>query len=173
MIEAKRHASGINVRRIACALALALPLAAGGARAQPSNANGYNPAPAAPVPVVLQNADGSVSGGAMPFRVNSAAGTNAISVKAAPGRLYAYVLCNTAGSARYVRFFNLATIPVPGTSPVAAGGIAVAAGSCQSFSSSIGLVFTAGIGFDITGAAGDADATAVAASDVSGFLGYQ
>lgn len=119
------------------------------------------------------NATPAATGGVSVHRVMSTADTNARTVKATGGRLFTYTLCNAASAARYVRFFNLATIPVAGTSPVYLGAVVISASTCQSYSNGIGLAFPAGIGFDITGANGDADTTAVAAGDVSGFIGYQ
>lgn len=115
----------------------------------------------------------TATGGVSVYRVMSTADTNARTVKASGGRLFTYTLCNAASATRYVRFFNLATMPVAGTSPVYLGAIVISASTCQSYSNGIGLSFPAGIGFDITGANGDADTTAVAAGDVSGFIGYQ
>jgi len=115
----------------------------------------------------------SAIGGVTVYRVMSTADTNARNVKASGGRLFTYTLCNAASAARFVRFFDLATMPVAGTSPVYLGAIVISASTCQSYSNGIGLAFPAGIGFDITAANGDADTTAVAAGDVSGFIGYR
>jgi hypothetical protein len=115
----------------------------------------------------------SAVGGLNVYRVMATATTNGTAVKSSAGKIYAYTFCNTAGTARYVRLYNLPAAPSPGTSPIYAGAIPVTAGACQHFSNDIGLSFSAGIGFSITGANGDTDATAVAAGDVSGFIGYQ
>lgn len=124
-------------------------------------------------PLQVINAPGSdAAGGLGVYRVNSPAGAGGLIVKAGPGRLYSFNLCNTAGAGRYVRFYNTVA-PIPGTTPVYAGPIVVSAGSCQPFTSSVGLSFGAGIGLGITAANGDADATAISAGDVVGFLGFQ
>lgn len=111
-------------------------------------------------------------GGLSTYRVNAMAGTPGLMVKASPGRIYNFNLCNTAGATRYVRFYNSAA-PVVGTTAVFAGAIAISAGSCQQFTTNFGLTFSAGIGLGITAANGDADTTPVTAGDVSGFIGYQ
>lgn len=122
---------------------------------------------------VSNDAPTTPTGGVSVYRVMSTADTNARNVKSSGGRLFTYTLCNAASATRYVRFFNLPTAPVAGTSPVYLGAVVISASTCQSYSSGIGLSFPAGIGFDITAANGDADTTSVAASDVSGFIGYQ
>lgn len=111
------------------------------------------------------------TGGLSLFRVMNAAGAAAITVKASPGRLYSYHLCNTATSTRFVRFYNT-TAATTGTTPIAAGAVVIAAGSCQTYDTGVGLTFPAGISMSVTAANGDTDATAAAAGDVSGFVGY-
>jgi hypothetical protein len=113
----------------------------------------------------------TVSGGVTPYSLISAATTNATSVKGAAGQVYTYHLYNTTSAAKFVRFFDKATAPTVGTDvPIirfmvpALGGVVVHTNGQQ---------FSTGIAFDITGALGDADATAVAVGDVFVNLGYK
>jgi hypothetical protein len=123
-------------------------------------------------PLVVQTAPiAAANGGLSVYRVNSPSGAPGLVVKAGPGRLYAFDLCNTAAASRYVHFYDT-TSPVPGTTPVYAGAITISAGSCQQFNTSFGLSFSNGIGMGITGANGDSDTTSVTAGDVTGFLGF-
>lgn len=113
----------------------------------------------------------SSQGGLSVYRVMNAASAAAVSVKATAGRLYSFNLCNNTNASRYVRFYN-APAATTGTTPVYAGAITLAAGTCQQYTTNFGLTFGAGISFSITAANGDTDATAPLAGDVSGFLGY-
>lgn len=121
--------------------------------------------------VLVASPSAMAAGGLATYRVNSPAGAAAMMVKASPGRVYSFNLCNTAGASRYVRFYNSAS-PTVGTTPVFAGAIVIGAGTCQQFTTNFGLTFSNGIGLGITAANGDSDTTPVAAGDVSGFIGY-
>lgn len=111
------------------------------------------------------------TGGLSVYRVMNAASATAVAIKASPGRLYSFNLCNNANAARYVRFYN-ATTATTGTTPVYAGAITLSSGTCQQYTTNFGLTFSAGISMAITAANGDADTTAPLAGDVSGFIGY-
>lgn len=114
---------------------------------------------------------GAPGGGLTTARVNAAATTNATLIKGSAGQVYGWSLSNAAAAARFVRLFNKATAPTVGTdTPVLT--IALAAGATVTFSTDIGIIHTLGIGYDITGANGDADATAVTANDVTGAIYY-
>ncbi|AWB21229.1 hypothetical protein DA075_10140 [Methylobacterium currus] len=104
-------------------------------------------------------------------RIMTTASAAAMTIKPAPGRLYAFNLCNNASTSRYVRFYNAAAATT-GTTPVYAGPITLAAGGCQQFTTAVGLGFSAGIALSVTAANGDGDATPGIAGDVSGFLGF-
>lgn len=102
----------------------------------------------------------------------AAASTNATSVKTSAGRIYEVHLCNLAASAKFLKLYNKASAPVVGTdTPVATYPIAPNGGRID-FTSFNGISFATGIAYAITGAVGDADATAVAANDVVGELLY-
>jgi hypothetical protein len=102
------------------------------------------------------------SGGATIYRaINAAASTMAANVKATSGLVYGYEACNAGTGAAYFRLFALATAPVAGTSTPTVSKL-LAAGSCQGYSSTVGLAFPNGIGVDVTsGSLADSDSTAV------------
>lgn len=105
-------------------------------------------------------------------RIASAATTNATSVKAGSGVLTDIFAANTSAAVRYLKLYNKASAPIVGidtpimTLPIPAGG---------SIAPRIGfaLGFSSGIAYAITGGIADNDATAVAANDVHGFLGFK
>jgi hypothetical protein len=113
----------------------------------------------------------NATGTATIAKVFSAASTNATVVKASAGRIVGYQLANTTAAAKFVKFFNKATAPVPGTdvpvftAVIPANGISVV-------SHLIGLGFATGIGYSITNLVADLDVTAVAAADVVGHIAF-
>ena len=105
------------------------------------------------------------AGGTNDFHLVSTASTNATNIKSSGGQVYGYEIWNAAAAARFVRLFNKATAPVPGTdAPFRT--IGVPAGGRASFHTSNGLAMGNGIGIDATAAAADLDATATAAGDL-------
>lgn len=106
-----------------------------------------------------------------PQKVLSAATTNATLIKATVGKVVAWDLGNNGAGWAYLKFFNKATAPVPGTDipvmtvPIPPGGSSV-------FPTPVGEQFATGIGYSITGAPTDTDTTAVAVNQVVGFIGY-
>ena len=95
----------------------------------------------------------------------SLASTNATVVKASVGSIYWMLLANTSAFWRYVKFFNKATAPVPGTD-VPAYTIAIPPNDTVAVANAVGMRFATGIGYSITALAADLDTTAVAAGDV-------
>lgn len=97
-------------------------------------------------------------------RLVGAATTNATVAKASPGRLYGWSCSNVNVLARYLKIYNTAGVPVPGTTPVVLTITLPASGvTNQQFPA--GINFTAGIGFALVTGAADSDTTAVAASE--------
>ncbi|MGI8839750.1 MAG: hypothetical protein ACR2F8_03030 [Caulobacteraceae bacterium] len=99
----------------------------------------------------------------------AAATTNATSVKSSAGRIYGGTVANVAASTRYLKLYNKASAPTVGTdTPVLT--LPVPAGQTLSLSTMLagplGAYFSTGIAYAITGAAADADTTAVSAGDV-------
>ena len=104
--------------------------------------------------------------------INSAATTNATSVKASAGTVYSITVSNTAASPRYVKLYNKASAPTVGTDvpvltiPVPAGGaVNIPFGAT-------GHRFATGIALAITANAADSDTTAVGASEVKVATAY-
>jgi hypothetical protein len=99
------------------------------------------------------------------YSVNSLASTNAALIQAGPSRLRGCYINNASAAPKWVRFYNKATAPVPGTDiPVLV--VAVPASSSKENALDEGVLFSLGLGVSITGAAPANDSTAVAAGDV-------
>lgn len=98
----------------------------------------------------------------------AAATTNATLVASGVKKLTGGHIYNLSAATKFVKLFNKATAPVPGTdTPVMVLAIAAntdlnVAQICDQF----GISFPLGLGYAITGAVADLDATAVAAGDV-------
>jgi hypothetical protein len=111
------------------------------------------------------------SGGLTKSRVQSAATTNATSVKASAGQVYFVDVGNNGAADAWIKFYDKASAPTVGTdTPV--WTMYVPKGIGRFTNTDIGLVFSTGIAYAITGAAGDSDTTAVAAAQVTGLIGY-
>jgi len=97
--------------------------------------------------------------------LNSAATTNATSVKASAGRIYTIVLSNQNAAARFFKLYQKASAPTVGTDiPVLV--VPVPATSVVNLSfSDFGLQVGTGIAYAVTGAIGDTDTTVIAAGD--------
>jgi hypothetical protein len=109
----------------------------------------------------------ATNGGSV-YRAISAASTNAAVIKASAGRIAGGVLSNTTAAWRWVKLYNKATAPVPGTD-IPAFTLGVPPNNTLDIAALFdlyGMFFPAGIGIAITAAAADADNTAVAANEV-------
>jgi hypothetical protein len=100
------------------------------------------------------------------FHRVATADTNAINVKASAGRLYGWSFYNTTSTAKFLKFHNTAGTPTAGAGVIRTVGIPPN-GNAELFLG-VGHFFATGIGISITGAAADADTTALAAGDVVG-----
>ncbi len=98
--------------------------------------------------------------------VNSAATTNALAIKASAGTIWSVVASNTNAATRFLKLHNIATLPVPGTTPVALTVAIPSGGTVTLNGGSNGIRFGTGIGQSITANAIDSDTTAVAVGDV-------
>jgi hypothetical protein len=107
-------------------------------------------------------------GGTTPGCYVSASGTNATVIKNSPGILYLSHPFNTNASARYVKLFDKATAPVPGTdTPVFTFGLPGSSTGAGSILESVnGMQFKNGISFAITANPALLDNTGVSANDV-------
>jgi hypothetical protein len=101
-----------------------------------------------------------------PYKLNSAASTNATSVSATANTLlYGYYISNTNSSVRYVKFYNKASAPTVGTdTPVLV--LAIPGSGAANVSFPAGVNFTTGLAFATTTGAADNDTGAVAANEV-------
>ncbi|CAB5155703.1 hypothetical protein UFOVP149_24 [uncultured Caudovirales phage] len=104
--------------------------------------------------------------------LNSAATTNATSVKATAGRLFSVAVSNQNAAARFVKLYNKASAPTVGTDiPVMV--IPLAASSAQVIDfGAFGSQFALGIAYAITGLIADADTTVVTAGDTKVSMMY-
>jgi hypothetical protein len=106
--------------------------------------------------------------------INSAATTNATSVKASAGTLYSVTASNTGAAAAYVKLYNLAVAPTVGTCTctIAITITVPAGGSVNLPFGTAGARFSTGIALAITNLAADADTTAVVAAQVKVITAY-
>ena len=109
----------------------------------------------------------NATGASSIHHIVSAATTGATIVKATAGRVLGWCLSNTTATWRYVKLYNVATTPVPGTTTVAST-IAIPPNGTVAVSIPQGIGFATGIGRSTVTGAADADATAVAVNDVVG-----
>jgi hypothetical protein len=104
------------------------------------------------------------------FRIQSAAGTNATLVVGTPATLEAIILANKNAAARYVHFYDVVAAPTAGAGtvdwtlqlPPSLGPVTIPMG--------VAIPYFTGLGFTITGAEADNDATAISAGDIDGVL---
>jgi hypothetical protein len=113
------------------------------------------------------------TGGATPAKLISAATTNATSLKAAAGTLYTAHVFNSGASPCYLKFYNKASAPTVGTDvPVLVIGVPAGASIDIGIPESIGVAFSTGIAYAITGGIADNNTTAVALNQVALSLTY-
>lgn len=102
-----------------------------------------------------------------------AATTNASSIKASAGQIYTIHAWNNAATWAYLKLFNKASAPTPGTdTPLLQ--VAIPPGGTANFGASdIGIPFGTGIAVALTAGAALLDSTALAAASTAGFsMGY-
>jgi hypothetical protein len=105
------------------------------------------------------------------FNLNCIATTNANLINNIKSRVSTMVLNNASAAAKWVRLYDKATAPTPGTdTPIII--INIPASSTVVVPPSLDLQFVNGLGIAITGAAPVLDATAVAAGDVQVAIVY-
>jgi hypothetical protein len=138
---------------------------------------GDTPMPAldAPAHAGYVRAVPDTANGLTPYHLISAATTNATNVKGTAGQVFGVQVFNTNATARFLKFFDKATAPIPGTdTPVKTilvpgnspgGGGAI-------IQQPLGIAFANGIGFATTVNIADNDATAVGAGDLAVNIDY-
>lgn len=117
----------------------------------------------------------STTGGATPYKLISAASTNATSVKAQSGTVYMISAINLNAAVRYLKLYNKASAPTVGTdTPVLTLPIpGNTAGAGFNISIPQGIDFGTGIALALTTGSADADTGAVAASEIIVNLAYK
>lgn len=111
------------------------------------------------------NLGATTVGGANNYHRVSTADTNAVTIKAATGQLYGYDISNTTASWRYVKLFNKATTPVPGTdTPFKTIGVPPGGKAQRDFTN--GIAMSLGIGLAAVANIADNDNTAISAGDL-------
>lgn len=107
-----------------------------------------------------------VTGPALVARMaSSAATTNAALCKGSTARLFKVTGSNIAAATRYLKLYNKATAPIPGTDfPFWVE--ALEASSSFEITFPAGLYFSLGLGYALTVNAADMDATAIEAGDI-------
>jgi hypothetical protein len=118
--------------------------------------------------------DGTAQDGWMPFRLLSAATTNATSVKNAAALLGFIYAVNLNAAVRYLKLYNKASAPTVGSdTPIATLPIpASTTGAGFVLPIPNGVQFTTGLALAITTGVADADTGAVAANEIILFGGY-
>jgi len=115
------------------------------------------------------------AGGSTPYKLVSAATTNATSVKASAGTVYMITASNVNAAVRYLKLYNKASAPTVGTDvPVltfAIPGATTGAGTNIPIPN-VGVNFGTGIAFALTTEATDAGSTGVAVSEIVVNLAY-
>jgi hypothetical protein len=101
-----------------------------------------------------------------PLKVNSAATTNITLFRAGPTNLFELTVTNKSAAVVYVKLYDKATAPVLASDvPVLTIPVGITAATVPPVSMSfgdLGKSFPLGLGYAITGAVTDTDATAVA-----------
>lgn len=117
----------------------------------------------------------ATSGGYTPHHVVSAASNNATSLKASAGQVYSIQVFNTNASPRYLKFYDKASSPSPGSDTVVKSilipGNTSGAGVVISWPS--GVVFGTGIAYALVTGAGNTDNTGVGASEIILSIDYK
>jgi hypothetical protein len=121
-----------------------------------------------PALVVTQSPNGYATSVAR--LVSAAATTNATVVKASAGRVFKIRGYNAKAAVCYLKLYNKTTTPAPATdNALIITSIALKASDVFDIDlGAIGLAFSTGIGFALTGASSDTDATALVAADIVG-----
>jgi hypothetical protein len=115
--------------------------------------------------------DGSAAFAATPYYFRSAAGSDqdSTNVSTDAAVLYSVVVTNTNTSARYIKFYNVAS-PTSASTPIHVIAIPGSGGWSVSFPH--GLLFSTRLAFRLTTGSADNDANAVAAGEIMVNLGY-
>lgn len=117
----------------------------------------------------------AVGDGATPYKLTSAASTNATSVKGSAAKLYGIQVYNNNAAVRYLKIYNKASAPTVGTdTPIKVihiPGNTAGAGSNVPIPS-VGISLATGLAFAITTGIADSDTGAVALNEITVNLDY-
>lgn len=109
--------------------------------------------------------------GTTPFKILSAATTNATSVKTTAARLLGGVIGNTTAAWKFLKIYNKASAPTVGTD-IPVFTIPIPPNGAISLRGTLGVTMATGLAFAITGGSADLDTTVTAVGDVVGYLEY-
>lgn len=124
--------------------------------------------PSSPTNTVIASTTTSAS---VLYIVNSAASTNAASIKSTGANLYGISAMNASAATKYVRFYNKTSAPTVGTdTPIMV--VAIPATASKEIEYVPALRVGSGLAVAITGGAAALDATAVASGDVQLLVSY-
>jgi len=105
--------------------------------------------------------------GTTSIAINSAATTNATSVKASAGTLYQLAATNNGAAVCFLKLYNKASAPTVGTdTPISVISIPASGIPVSIDLGALGYRFTTGIALALTNLIADSDTTAIAASQV-------
>lgn len=110
--------------------------------------------------------------GAVPYKLISAASTNATLVKSSVSKVFYIAAFNLNAAARYLKLYDKATAPTVGTDTPKHVFMIPGGSSGFTLTLSVPAKFTNGIGFAITTGIADGDTGAVALNEVVVNLGY-
>lgn len=146
-----------------------------GAPAVIAGADGTTPAGTSNRFPTVATLSAGASGGCTPYGYQSAASTNATTIKAAAGTLCGGLAINTTSTVYYLRIYNLASAPTCSSATGFVATIPIPANTSGNgtllFAGTFGLNFSAGMSFCLTGGGGSTDSTN-AATGVYLTLGY-
>jgi hypothetical protein len=115
-----------------------------------------------------------VGGNVSRARIQSAASTNATSVKASAGQLHSLYVANNGATIAFLKLYNKASAPTVGTDvPLVTIALPIS-GAPVIIDLSVPDIYGTGIAYSIQGATGaaDSDTSSVAANQVTGFICY-
>lgn len=107
-----------------------------------------------------------------PVYINSAASTNATLLKAGKASMTSFIATNNGAAVAFVKLFNKAVAPIPGTDvPVLVLSVPANGVPLVLPVGDIGPLFVLGLGLSITNLIADNDVTVVAANQVKIVMG--
>lgn len=104
-------------------------------------------------------ADANAAVGLSTHYLTSAASTNSTNIKASAGRISAVHVVNTTGTTYYLRWYNLSAAPTCSSATGFVGTIPLLATSSAGRSLTVGIGFSTGIGYCVTGGGSSTDNT--------------